>query len=196
MLKKLSIPLAIALIILGSLLLAIVADTVLSLIEKEQSPTNYEEYVQKYASEYNIPEYIIFAVIKVESDFDPNAVSSMGAIGLMQMMPKTFKWLTSSEHLSEYLPVSSLYTPDVSIRYGCYYLRYLFKKFHNWNTVFAAYNGGEGNVTKWLSDSKYSDGNGNLTDIPNKETKNYVKKVNEALKFYKDTYYKSEVSVK
>ena len=196
MLKKMSKPFAIALIILGALLLAILTDMGIFLIEKEQHPIIYKEYVEKYASEYNIPEYMIFAVIKVESGFDPNATSSAGAMGLMQMMPDTFRWLTSSEHLCEYLSASSLYDPEVSIRYGCYYLRYLFEKFHNWDTVFAAYNGGEGNVAKWLQNGEYSDGNGNLTNIPFRETKNYVRKVNNALEFYKDTYYKNEVSVK
>lgn len=186
----------VALIILGALLLAIGADICISFIEKQVYPMEYEELVEKYAYEYNIPEYIIFAVIKVESDFDAEATSGAGAMGLMQMMPTTFTWLSSSEHLGENLPYSSVYDPEISIRYGCYYLRYLFEKFHDWDNVFAAYNGGEGRVSQWLEDPRYSDGSGGLRYIPIKETRNYVKKVNSALYHYKNIYYQKELSVK
>ena len=189
-------PIIIALILIGALLLAFLLDAGFTLIEKKVHPVEYKEFIEKYASEYNIPEYIILSVINTESGFDPEATSYVGAMGLMQMMPDTFTWLTSSEHLGENLEVDALYDPEVSIRYGCYYLRYLFVKFYNWDTVFAAYNGGEGNVAKWLADPEYSDGKGNLTYIPFKETRNYVKKVNKEIKYYKNTYYQNEVSVK
>lgn len=188
--------LVIALIILGALLLAIGSDLCISLVDKQIYPIKYEEIVEKYASEYNIPEYVIYAVIKVESDFDPDATSSANAMGLMQMVPATFTWLSSAEHLNENLSYLSVYDPEISIRYGTYYLRYLFEKFHNWDNVFAAYNGGEGRVAQWLEDPRYSDGRGNLTRIPIKETRNYVKKVNSAIDHYKYNYYKKELSVK
>ena len=189
-------PIMIALILIGALLLAFLFDAGVTFIEKKVHPVEYKEIIEKYASEYNIPEYIVLAVINTESGFDPEAVSNAGAMGLMQMMPDTFTWLTSAEHLGENLDPSALYEPEVSIRYGCYYLRYLFRKFYNWDTVFAAYNGGEGNVAKWLADPEYSDGKGNLTHIPFKETRKYVKKVNSNIKYYKNTYYQNEVSVK
>lgn len=190
------LPIVIALIILGALAISLLANLGISLIKKKIFPDDYLEHVEKYASEYNIPEYVILAVIKVESDFDPNATSRAGAMGLMQMLPSTFTWLSSFEHLNENLSYYKLYDPEVSIRYGTYYLRYLFEKFHDWDTVFAAYNGGEGNVAKWLADPEYSDEKGNLTHIPFPETKKYVEKVNFSLDIYRDTYYKNEVSVK
>lgn len=189
-------PIIIALILIGALLLAFLLDAGVTLIEKKVHPLEYKEIIEKYATEYNIPEYVVLSVINTESSFEPEAMSGAGAMGLMQMMPETFKWLTSSEHLDENLAVSSIYDPEVSIRYGCYYLRYLFQKFYNWDTVFAAYNGGEGNVAKWLANPEYSDGKGNLTHIPFKETRNYVKKVNREIEYYKNTYYQNEVSVK
>lgn len=195
-LKKSKSAIIIVLIIVCSFILAALADLGMSFVEREMHPMEYQEHVQKYASEYNIPEYIIYAIINVESGFDPDATSVAGAMGLMQMMPDTFTWLSSAEHLGENLSVTSLYTPEVSIRYGTYYLRYLFEKFHDWNNVFAAYNGGEGNVMKWLGDTKYSDGKGNLTHIPFKETRNYVKKVNRNVNFYRDTYYENKEIVK
>lgn len=158
-------------------------------IDKRLHPKDYSEIIAEASQEFDIPQYIIYAVIKVESDFDSNAVSSAGALGLMQMMPSTFEWLTGDEHLGENLSTKKLDTPEVSIRYGTYYLSYLYKKFdYNWDNTFAAYNGGEGNVAKWLADPEYSDLEGNLTNIPYEETANYVKKVNNAIEKYKELY--------
>ena len=177
-------------IIVVSILLGFAIDLLWSAVEKKSHPHEYIDYVRKYAYEYNIPESVIFAVIKVESDFDPEAESVVGARGLMQMMPSTFEWLTSEEHLGENLHKNKLFTPEVSIRYGTYYLNYLYEKFdRNWDTALAAYNAGEGNVAKWLSDPEYSDGEGSLTHIPFKETRNYVSKVNNEIDTYKKLYY-------
>ena len=169
--------------------IAFAADGILKLADRKSHPREYDEYVTEYSKEYGIPEYILYAVIKTESDFDPRAESSAGARGLMQMMPETFLWLTSSEHLGENLKADALYDPEVSIKYGAYYLRYLYRKFdYNWDNVFAAYNAGEGNVRTWLSSDEYSDGEGGLKNIPFSETKNYVKKVNKNIESYKKLY--------
>lgn len=182
--------LVITLIIIAALLLALFVDLIWSAIEKATHPYDYSQYISKYAYEYNIPESVIYAVIKVESNFDADAESSVGACGLMQIMPKTFEWLTGDEHLGEHLNKRMLFDPETNIKYGTYYLSYLYKKFdRNTNTVLAAYNGGEGNVAKWLKDPAYSDDGKNLKDIPFKETKNYVSKVNNEIQAYKDLYY-------
>lgn len=189
---KIKRSIAVILLIAVSFGIAFGVDALWRLVERGMHPDDFREIVDKYAAEYNVPAYVIFAVIDTESDFEPGAVSSAGAQGLMQMMPSTFEWLTSSDHLDENLSPNDIFEPEVSIRYGTYYLRYLFEKFYNWDTVFAAYNGGEGNVAKWLKDRRYSDTNGNLTDIPFKETREYVKKVNKAMDYYKNTYYKDK----
>ena len=182
--------LVITLIIIAALLLALCVDLIWSAIEKATHPYDYSQYISKYAYEYNIPESVIYAVIKVESNFDADAESSVGACGLMQIMPKTFEWLTGDEHLGEHLNKRMLFDPETNIKYGTYYLSYLYKKFdRNTNTVLAADNGGEGNVAKWLKDPAYSDDGKNLKDIPFKETKNYVSKVNNEIQAYKDLYY-------
>ena len=182
--------LAIIIIVAISVGIAFGIDAGLDAIEKYSHPKQYEDIVKKYSAEYNIPEYVIFAVIKVESDFEPLAKSSANAMGLMQMTPDTFRWLTGSQHLAEHLPTDALYIPDVSIRYGCYYLLYLYRKFnYDWDLTFAAYNAGEGNVAKWLADDEYCDEDGNLVYIPFRETRSYVKKVNSAIEMYKKLYY-------
>ena len=185
-------PLAIIIILAIALVVGIVADLAWTALDKAIYPRQYADLVSKYADEYNVPEDVVYATIKVESSFDTHAVSSAGAMGLMQMLPSTFEWLTGDEHLAEHLSPELLFDPEVSIRYGVYYLKYLYSKFdHNWSVASAAYNGGEGNVAKWLSDERYSDGEGNLTAYPDEfdETKNYVKKIDKARKMYRELYY-------
>jgi soluble lytic murein transglycosylase len=181
--------LIISLAILGGILL----NSFWNLFDRTTPPDDYKALVEKYSAEYDIPKDLILAVINVESSFNPYAESSSGALGLMQMMPATFEWLTGDEHLAEHLAFRQLTDPDVSIRYGVYYLRYLAQKFdYNWSTVCAAYNGGEGNVMKWLADPQYSDGQGNLTYIPLEETRNYVSKVENAIKLYQDETFETK----
>lgn len=188
--RRLAHPIAIALILCISIIAGLIINTVWNVLEKKFNPRDYSDHIAQYSAQYGIPEYVVYAVIKVESGFDPNAISNAGARGLMQMMPSTFEWLTSDEHLNENYSPNDLYDPEVSIKYGTYYLKYLYSKFdYNWDTTFAAYNGGEGNVSKWLEDERYSDGDGNLVNIPFEETENYVRRVNSAIDSYKKLYY-------
>ena len=188
--------LVILLILAISIGIGFATDAVWSLIERNTHPQTYADIIEKYADAYNIPKEIVFSVIKAESGFDPSARSEDDALGLMQMIPSTFEWLTGEEHLGEHLSVQSLYEPDVSIRYGAYYLRYLYQKFNcNWETALAAYNGGEGNVAQWLADPEYSDADGNLTYIPFKETRGYVQKVTNAREMYQKLYYEEKEGI-
>lgn len=185
-------PLAIILIFVIALAVGLLVDLCWTLLEKAAYPREYSEFVTKYSEEYNIPEDLIYATIKVESSFEPEAISKAGARGLMQIMPSTFEWLTSDDHLGEHLTPNMLYDPETNIRYGVYYLKYLYTKFgYNPDLVSAAYNGGEGNVAEWLLDGRYADGEGGLKDYPDgfDETKNYVKKIRKACEMYQKLYY-------
>ena len=157
--------------------------------ERNAYPKEYEECVEKYASQYGVPESIVYAVIKTESGYDSGAVSEAGAVGLMQMMPDTFNWLTTLT--KENLDKGLLYDPETNIKYGTYYLSYLYLKYGSWDTVYAAYNAGEGNVDDWLGDALEADGAKKLGDVPFKETENYIKKVNKAAEIYDRLYYKA-----
>ena len=180
---------AILLIFCISIGLGFAINEIWNFFEKKAHPRSYSEIIASASLEFDVPQYIIYATIKVESDFDPNALSTADARGLMQMLPSTFEWLTGDEHLGEHIKTSKLYSPEVSIRYGTYYLSYLYKKFdYDWNNAFAAYNAGEGNVSKWLNNPEYSDKNGNLTNIPFEETEKYLKKINNEIETYKKLY--------
>ena len=110
----------------------------------------------------------------------------------MQMKPATFLWLTGDAHLGEFLSEDALTDPEVNIRYGTYYLRYLLNKFPVTETAVAAYNGGEGNVAKWLSDPKHGTQDGRLVNIPKEETRNYVVKVNKEIQKSKNIYFENQ----
>ncbi len=151
-------------------------------------PIKYEEYVEKYSAEYEIDKYLIYAVIQTESKFDPNAKSDAGAVGLMQLMENTAKECNEKAEFGYNIP-DELRNPEVNIRIGCYYLNRLLKIFDdNKELALTAYNGGLGNVEKWLDDEEYSDGQGGLNITPYQETNDYVDKVLRSYKRYREIY--------
>jgi soluble lytic murein transglycosylase len=167
--------------------LGFLADFVISCFEKSAYPRDYAEFVEEYAAEYGVPETVIFAVIRTESSFHSGAVSPAGAVGLMQILPDTFEWLTN-EMLFDHLDEGMLYDPETNIKYGTYYLSRLYDRYGDWNLALAAYNAGPGKVDEWLTDPEYADGAGGLKNIPFKETRNYVKKVGKARDVYERLY--------
>lgn len=177
----------IALIAVIAIGIGFLADFVITCFEKRAYPREYAQYVETYAEKYGVPETLIYAVIRTESSFDSGAVSRAGAVGLMQMMPETFQWLTD-EILFDHLESGMLYDPETNIKYGTYLLSRYYDRYGDWKLVFAAYNGGPGNVDKWLEDPEYSDGEGGLKKIPFRETRNYVKKVADAWDTYERLY--------
>lgn len=150
-------------------------------ISEVTHPMKYSEQVEKYSDTYGVPEEIIYSVIKCESSFKADAKSKDGAIGLMQIMPATFEDLC--RRMGEQYNESLLYDPEVNIKYGTFYLSYLYSRYGVWETVFAAYNAGYGRVDGWLDNPDIST-DGRLENIPFEETKNYVERVSDARKVY------------
>ena len=154
-------------------------------IDQALYPREYCDFVEQYAAVYDVPVNLVYAVIRTESGFDPEAVSSVGAVGLMQMMPSTFRWLTD-DMLGEGLADEMLYDPETNIRYCVYYLRRLYDRYGDWLTACAAYNAGSGRVDTWLDDPTMVDLMGNLIEsrIPFEETRAYVHKIKKAYTAY------------
>lgn len=149
----------------------------------------FSEEVEKASEEFGVSVETIYAVIKTESNFKKDAISKVGAVGLMQLMPETFSWIAS--RLGEEMDESMISDPLVNIRYGTYYLSFLKERLDNEETVFAAYNAGYSRVKGWLSDSRYSSDGKKLDIIPYDETSEYVKRVLGAKKKYSDLLSKS-----
>ena len=160
--------------------------------EKRTYRLLYPDIVMEMSAEYQVDPYLVAAVIHCESSNNKEAVSPVGAMGLMQIMPDTGGWIAEKLEM-EGFDQQQLFEPEINIRFGCWYLDYLSKKFNgNRTSVLAAYNGGPGNVEKWLADDRYS-ADGQLTDIPFPETERYIEKVQRAYEKYL-TLYKKELS--
>ncbi|MEG1254568.1 lytic transglycosylase domain-containing protein [Clostridium sp.] len=157
-------------------------------ILKNFFPLEYKKNIIEYSQEYNVDPNLVAAVINTESKFLMDANSSKGAVGLMQIMPETGKWIGENLEIENFT-TDMIRDPVVNIRMGCWYLNKLSEDFNGeYTLILASYNGGPGNVTKWLEDEKYSNDGESLHDIPFKETKNYVKKVRFNHRIYKYLY--------
>ena len=171
-LSRIFTPRVIVLLILLALLLGLAASVLISCAERLIYPRTYRDEVEKYCEEYAVPTPLVYAVIKVESGFKSDAVSHAGAIGLMQILPSTADWL-AKRFFNEDPSTVSLYDPETNIRYGVYYLQYLFSRFGSWEKAIIAYNWGEGNFRDFLDSDGYTEGE--YRSIPVRETRNYIK---------------------
>ena len=150
-------------------------------------PLKYQDIVTKYAAAYELEKSMINAVIFCESHFEPEAVSSADAVGLMQVTQETGWW--AAEQLGLNPDTIDLRDPDMNIRIGCWYLNWLLDKFDDeTETALAGYNAGHGNVSEWLADEEMSADGITLEEIPFEETRSYVKKVQLAQKIYSYVY--------
>lgn len=143
-------------------------------------PDEYSSPIEKYSKKYGVDIYTAFALIKAESNFNPDAVSSANAKGLMQLTDETFLFCKSNINLE-----SNIFNPESNINAGIWYLSFLNKKFDsNEKNVLASYNAGASNVRKWLESEKYSSDGKTLDKVPYTETRNYIKKVLSYRKIY------------
>ncbi len=151
-------------------------------------PLKYKEYVEKYADKYGMDKYRLYAYIKTESGFDPQAVSGTGARGLMQIMEETFDWVKFRLGDGEEVTYDDMFDPETNIRYGAYLIYYLTEDFGNDDTAAAAYFSGIGEVGKWLGDPEYSNDGIRIDKYPSRNAEHYVNKINNAIKTYYELY--------
>ena len=152
-------------------------------------PLKYQEYVEEYAQQFGIDKYLLYAVIKTESSFDPDAKSSAGAIGLTQITEETFSWIKLKLCPGEDLVFEDLYKPDISIRFGAYYFSRCMDRYSgSVETAAAAYHSGWGTVDKLLAQQ----GTKVLVTFPYEQMSNYVYKINKAYASYQEIYQNKE----
>lgn len=156
-----------------------------SLLFKSMYPLRYEDEITASAATHGVDPYLVAAVIRSESSWDPEASSHQGARGLMQLMPETAqdmvaKGLVDGKRYS----YENLEDPTVNIEYGCAYLSYLLTYFNGaTDRAIAAYNAGMGNVDGWAKQDKLLQ---NAITFP--ETQAYLVRVNMAKARYQELY--------
>ena len=181
-------------LLLAVVLLAAFAAFKLYRDRRASFPLTYREQVEALSAEYGVPVPLIFAVVKAESGFRPEAQSHAGACGLMQLMPDTAEWIAHkyNEDGAGY-SFDSLYDPETNIRYGTWYLGYLSRRFGgDAKKIVCAYHAGQGNVDSWLKNPQYSADGVTLNVIPTQDTATYASRVLRARDVYQKYYFPVE----
>lgn len=156
--------------------------------ELSTHPLMYSDIVEKYADEYGLDKYVIYAFIKTESSFDPDAVSSTGARGLMQLMETAFDWVKFRLGDGDDVTYDDMFDPETNIRYGSYMVSYLTEYFGCTDTAAAAYFSGIGEVSGWVEDPECSSDGVHIDSYPSRQAAHYVNKINNALSKYYELY--------
>ena len=140
-------------------------------------PVNYYETVEKYSDMAGTSMPLMLSVIREESYFDPLAQSSVGASGLMQLMPSTAFEISNRYGLGM-TSSEDLFNAAFNVKLGNYYYAYLKSMLEGRDvSSIAAYNGGIGSLRNWRQSINYNDTDEFIEQIPYSETQNYVKKV-------------------
>ena len=138
--------------------------------------TPYREPLSEAAQQIGLDQSLVFGIVRQESRFRADAVSSAGAVGLMQLMPPTAKWVAKQLGKADYRP-SQIGDVAVNAKFGTYYFKYWLDRFDNLALLaIAGYNAGPGRAQQWRA-AKPIEGAIYAETIPFNETRDYVKKV-------------------
>ena len=138
---------------------------------------DYQQDIITYSEKNNIDPFLVAAIIKNESNFKHHAVSGVGAVGLMQIMPETGRWIAEQMGLENYKD-SDLYITKTNIRMGCWYVGELDHEFkHNMMLLMIAYNAGRGQTRQWMQENGWTYDFNDAKAIPYPDTREYVTKV-------------------
>ncbi len=133
---------------------------------------------------------LIAAVIYQESKFSEVARSDRGAVGLMQVLPETARWIHRQPGAPAAAP-ERLTDPTVNIAYGVWYLHYLIDKYKSQDLALAAYNGGETNLRRWIAGARREGRTLTVADVPFSETRGFVVAVQDARSVYRRAWSES-----
>jgi len=146
-------------------------------------PLDFTDEIAASAERHRINPYLVAAVINEESGFDPAAESRAGAIGLMQVMPATAEELRIRGLVDDGVVAAGLADPAANIEYGTAYLRLLVERYHEIETVLAAYNAGLRHADRWAAE-----GDDIREAISFPETRHFVVRVVRARERYEELY--------
>jgi soluble lytic murein transglycosylase len=173
-----------ALVVLGTALIAPVFDHA---VKDIVLPLRHEDIIRQQSHDKRLDPSLVAALIYTESRFR-DQTSGAGAKGLMQITPGTAKFI---ERLSggTTFELADLSSPQVNISYGTFYLRYLLDRYgENEALALAAYNGGEGNVDRWVNAARQKGRALSIDAIPFGETRAYVRSVQSLKREYRREY--------
>jgi soluble lytic murein transglycosylase len=173
--------------VLAALLATVVLPRLPDAVRELTLPLRHEDIIRQQSSAKQLDPSLVAAIIYTESRFR-DQTSHAGARGLMQITPATADYIA---HLSggTRFEQGDLATPQINISYGTYYLRYLLDRYdRNEVLALAAYNGGEGNVDRWVARARTSERSLSTAQIPFAETREYVQRVLDARTRYRSKY--------
>jgi len=151
-------------------------------------PIRYSELVVEESKRNALPPSLVYAVIRTESGFNPDAVSSVEARGLMQITGETLAWALYREN-DPPLEEEALHDTAVNIRYGAVILRLHLGEFGSVENALCAYHAGRSNLLKWLNSSESSLDGSTLYRIPFADTAYYVNRVLDTQRIYQRLYH-------
>src|SRR3954464_1003483 len=174
--------------IVASLAIALVWPGFHHAVREIALPLRHEDIIRQQARDKDLDPALIAAVIYAESRFRDGQTSQAGAEGLMQITPATARMIARKSGGVSFT-VRDLGTPQVNIAYGSWYLRYLMGRYAGNETfALAAYNGGEGNVDRWIASAEQRNEALTIAAIPFSETRTYVQRVRDAEREYRRSY--------
>ena len=151
-------------------------------------PIYHRDVLFHWAQQRGLDPWLVVAVVRVESNFSPTAVSERGAIGLMQLLPETARWVAEQAGERDFFE-DLLYVPEVNIRLGTWYLAYLLKVFDGREALaLAAYNAGRSRVERWMHERGWDGSPKRLQAIPYGETRRFVERVLRMRDVYRWVY--------
>jgi len=150
----------------------------------------YRDLIERYAAEYDLNPAYVSAIIKQESNYNPKAVSSKGAMGLMQFMPDTFDWVAPRCGISK-TDTEAVYEPENAIKMGCCLLRYIINAIGSDDPILVAcgYHAGWGTVPTWIRNYSSNGQTLRISEIPKSDTQTYAGRVVNSYAIYLQHYY-------
>lgn len=174
------------LLVITILIILLLLISVIEPILKHYYPLKYADVIGVQANKHDLDPLLIAALIHVESKWKEVAVSPMEAVGLMQLMPETAHWIATEIDL-DYASLD-LFDPETNITLGCWYLKYLHMQLPSFTAALAAYNGGQGNVRRWLNEGVWDGSMDSIAEIPFAETRTYIKRIAHTWDIYQRLY--------
>ena len=174
-------------IIVMSVILGFVISGIWNKVDKIMYPREYSGLVEKYAAEYAVPEYLIYAVIKSESSFDSGKTGEDGGVGLMGVTPEEFRDMQSIT--KEKLTDDALYGPETNIKYGTLRLSILYNAFENWDAVYAGWCVSIKDAKTWTEDASCFNEEGEFVKVPDENAVELGHKIEKCASKYRELYY-------